>query len=270
MQLGEIFSKSRKSINNFLWIICVPIFLDLTDLFAYQYIYKTNYTPLTKIFTIKIGLISSPPSVKFLLEDFPSAIFQYNNNNGFKSIIDGFTLFNVFFMITVMLIVSFINSGYLGILGTKEENHVGIKDFFVLGNLNWFKFFILTIIQFIPMFFIIISREFIVLSMILGFISIVFMYVKYSIIVDEVDIKENFSKGFYFLFDNIGLTIKMAFYFGFIFSLLSMGIYWLASLGTIGVIIDIIIMAYLGLIVNKSVLEVYRINTSYSESIKEV
>lgn len=265
MQLGEIFSKSRKSIKNFLWIICVPILLDLTDLFAYQYIYKTTYTPLTKIFTIKIGLISAPPSVKFLLEDFPSAIFQYNNN-GFKSIIDGFTLFNVFFMITVMLIVSFINSGYLGILGTKEENHIEIKDFFVLGNLNWFKFFILTIIQFIPMFLIIISRELIVLSMILGFISIVFMYVKYSIIVDEVDLKENFSKGFFFLFDNLGLTIKMAFYFGFIFSLLSIGIYWLASLGTIGVVIDIIIMAYLGLIVNKSVLEVYRTNNNFVDN----
>lgn len=252
MQLGEMFSSSRRFINKLLWVVCIPVILDIIQLISYQHIYETDYVPIRKLFIIKIGIISSPPSVNFLLEDFPSAIFQYNNS-GFKGIINEFIVFNILFMITFVLISSFIHSGYLSVIGGANEKGVGIKEFFIMGNRNWFKFFILQIIQFIPMILIIIKRELIIL----GFINIIFMYVDYSIVADEGNIRDNFRKGINFLFNNLGLTIKIAFYSGFIFSLLSIPIYFLAGFGIIGIIIDIIIIAYFGTVINRMVLEVY-------------
>ena len=252
MILGEVFSRSRKFINKILWIAFIPIILDLAQLFAYLYIYKTDYTPVTQIFTLKVGIISSPPSVDFLLGDFPSVIFQYNSS-GLKGIINEITLFNVFFMLTFMLIISFVHSGYLSVLGAKPDSNIFIKDFFILGNKNWFKFFILHIIQFIPMSLMLINKNF----MWLAFLNVIFFYVDFSIVIDEGKLWNNFKKGISFLFSNLGLSIKMAFYFGFIFSLLSLVVYALAKLSVVGIIIDITIMAYFGAAVNRAVLEVY-------------
>lgn len=49
----------------------------------------------------------------------------------------------------------------------------------------------------------------------------------------------------------------MALYFGIIFSFISLIVFPLANLGSIGIIIDIIICAYVGACTNKAVLEVY-------------
>jgi len=223
MPLGEMFSSGRKFINKLLWIILIPIALDLWQLFAYEYFFKTSYFPIKRLFSLKVRLISSPPSVNFILEDFPSVLVQYNN------------------------------SGYLSILGGKADSNISIKDFFILGNKNWFKFFILHLIQYIPVILILFAKEFIVL----GFVFILFFYVQYSIIVDQGKISDNFLSGMLFLFSNLGLTIKMALYFGLIFSLLSIFIYALTSFSTIGIIIDIIIIAYFGAAVNRTVLQVY-------------
>ncbi|WP_186430379.1 hypothetical protein [Clostridium sp. BSD9I1] len=259
MELGDRFRSGRKFINKFLWIICIPIVLNLTELFSYQLIYKTNYLPITKLFIIKIGIISAPPSVGFLLEDFPSPLLHYNGISGLRGIIYEFNLFNVFLMITFILITSFISSGYFSIISAKEESTPGIKNFFINGNENWYKFFILHIIEFIPFAFGIVNNKFVFLA----FINVIFMYVDYSIAVDGGRLKDNFKKGILFLFNNLGLTIKMAFYYGMIFSLLSMAVHFLGSLGTIGIIIDIIIVAYFGVAVNRAVLEVYTFVSKY-------
>lgn len=252
MSLGESFSSSRKFINKFLWILLIPIALDLCQLFAHEYFFKTEYVPIKRLFSIKLGIISSPPSVNFILEDFPPVLFQYNNS-GLKGIIHEVSLFSIFLMITITLIISFIHSGYLSVLGEKADNKISIKDFFTMGNKNWFKFFVLHLVQSIPVILILFAKEFIVL----GFLFILFFYVQYSIVVDEGKISENFIKGMSFLFSNLGLTIKMALYFGFIFSLLSILVYVLTSFSTVGIIIDIIIIAYFGAVVNKTVLKVY-------------
>lgn len=252
MSLGEMFSSSRKFINKFFWIILIPIALDLCQLFAHEYFFKAEYIPIKRLFSIKLGIISSPPSVNFILEDFPPVLFQYNNN-GLKGIIHEVSLFNVFFMLSITLITSFIQSGYLSVLGIEEEGKISIKDFFTMGNKNWFKFFVIQLVQYIPVILILYAREFIVL----GFLFILFFYVQYSIVVDKGKISDNFLKGMSFLFSNLGLTIKMALYFGFIFSLLSILVYILTSFSTVGIIIDIIIIAYFGAVVNKTVLKVY-------------
>lgn len=215
--------------------------------------------PITKLFTIKIGIIPAPPSVSFLLEDFPSPLFQYNSIGGFRGIIYEFNLFNVFLMITFILITSFISSGYFSVISAKEESRPGIRNFFINGNENWYKFFILYIIEFIPFVLGIVNNKFAFLAL----INVIFMYVDYSIAVDGGRLKDNFKNGISFLFDNLGLTIKMAFYYGMIFSLLSIIIYFLGNLGTIGVIIDIIIVAYFGAVVNRAVLEVYTFMNKY-------
>jgi len=252
MSLGNMFSSGIKFINKLLWIILIPIALDLWQLFAHQYFFKTDYSPIKRLFSLKVGIISSPPSINFILEDFPPVLFQYNSN-GLKGIIHEVSLFNVFFMLTIILITSFIHSGYLSVLGVKAEGKISIKDFFIMGNRNWFKFFILHLIQYIPVILILFAKEFIVL----GFIFVLFFYVQYSIVVDAGKISENFIKGMSFLFSNLGLTIKMALYFGFIFSLLSILIYLLTSFSTIGIVLDIIIIAYFGAAVNRAVLQIY-------------
>ncbi|KOA18847.1 hypothetical protein CLHOM_27860 [Clostridium homopropionicum DSM 5847] len=252
MPLGDMFSSGRKFINKFLWIILIPIALDLWQLFAHEYFFKTNYIPIKRLFSLKLGIISSPPSVNFILEDFPPVLLQYNSN-GLKGIIYEVSLFNVFFMITIILITSFINSGYLSVLGGKEEGKIFIKDFFIMGNKNWFKFFVLHLIQYIPVILILFAKEF----MVLGLLFILFFYVQYSIVIDEGRISENFIKGMSFLSNNLRLTIKMALYFGFIFSLLSILVYVLTSFSTVGIVLDIIIVAYFGAVVNRAILQVY-------------
>lgn len=53
-------------------------------------------------------------------------------------------------MITFILITSFISSGYFSVISTKKESTPKIKDFFINGNENWFKFFIVHIIRYTP------------------------------------------------------------------------------------------------------------------------
>lgn len=253
MKLQEKFSDGFNYINKTLWIVLIPIILDIFTLLTYQHIYQVEYVPIRQLFTLKIGIISIPPSVQFILEDFPSLILQYNRS-GFRGIINELSLFNVLLAVTLLLLISFIQSGYLSVLSSTSHNTVKIKDFFILGNRFWFKFFLLETLMMYPFFLMFIKRGFVYLSI----INIIFFYVKYSIILDERSILDNFRKGVAFFWDNIGLSIKMAFYFGFIFSLLSIVIYLMSGVGLFGIVIAITLTAYLGAIVNKSVLEVYR------------
>lgn len=84
------------------------------------------------------------------------------------------------------------------------------------------------------------------------------VYVKYSMVIDQVSLMDNYKLGIRFLFNNLGLTIKMAFTFGIISSLVGVGIYLLANLEFKGIVMGIIITAYFGAVMNKAVLEIYR------------
>lgn len=251
MQLQEKFSDGRYYINKNLWIILIPMILDIFTLLTHQYIYRVKYLPIRQIFTFKIGIISTPPSVQFILEDFPT-LFQYNS--GFRGIINELNLLNVLLAVTVLLLISFIKSGYLSILSSDSEGVMKLKDFFILGNQFWFKFLVLETLLMYPFFLMFIKRGFIYLAI----VNTIFFYVKYAIILDGGSILDNFRKGVAFFGDNIGLSIKMAFYFGFIFSLLSIVIYLMVGFEWFGILMAIILTAYFGAIMNKAVLEVYR------------
>jgi len=108
----------------------------------------------------------------------------------------------------------------------------------------------------------------------LGYFSLVYValvYVKYSIVVDKVSLIDNFKLGISFLFKNLGLTIKMAFSFGVLFSLVGICIHPLATIGFNGIVIGAIITAYFGAVINKAVLEIYReVSEIQSEKIEEI
>lgn len=252
MSISERFSESFKFITKRLWIIFIPIILDLANLLSWEKVYHTTYNPTQKMFMLKLGFIGAPPSVNFLFEDFPMTLFKYDSGS-FTGIINKISIFNAGLFITVLLITSFLSSGYLSIVGTSFEKKASIKDFFIKGNKRWAKFLILNLITGLPIILTIYDKNFIFLS----FVNIIFVYVKYSFVTDEVSILKNFGLGIAFLFNNLGLSIKMALYFGIIFSLISLIVFPLANLGSIGIIIDIIICAYVGACTNKAVLEVY-------------
>lgn len=256
MRTSQRFRESIRFITyKILWIILVPILLDLVSLFSWEKIFHTMYNPAEKLFLIKLGFIDAPPSVQFLLEDFPSPLLKYVSS-GMTGIINGFSPFNVALLITIMLVRSFISSGYMSIIGTSPPEKIKVREFFIRGNKNWPKFFVLGCLSWIPMLLAIFNKDF----MFLSFISVIFVYVKYSFVIDEVGILENFKLGILFLFKNFGLTIKMALYFGLIFSLISSVVLPIARFGNIGVIIDIVICGYLGACVNRAVMEIYRCN----------
>lgn len=254
MSIPDKFREGCRFIRNrILWIIFIPIVIDLANLLSWEKVFHSTYHPVQKLFMIKFGFIGVPPSVNFILEDFPTALFKYDSNNGFSGIINRISLFNVALFITVMLIVSFLNSGYMSIVGTSYVEKVRIEDFFIKGNRKWHKFFLLECIIGLPIALMGFNKNF----MFLSFVSVIFVYVKYSFITDEVGILGNFRLGIVFLFNNLGLTMKMALYFGVIFSLISLVAFPMLNLGRIGIIIDTVICAYFGASVNRAILEIY-------------
>lgn len=158
------------------------------------------------------------------------------------------------------------DSGYLAVISQAGYKRVTVKDFLIEGNKLWFKFFILTLLGVIPMLLVLIKKE-----LGYGYFGLVFLllvYVKYSIVVDDVSLIDNFKLGISFLCENLRLTIKMAFSFGILFSLVGIGIYPLATMGFKGIVMGAIVTAYFGAVINKAVLEIYReISEKRSEKI---
>ena len=252
MSVSDNFKEGCIFIGRNLWIILIPIALDLADLLSWEKLYHTVYHPAQKLFILKFGFIGAPPSLNYLFEDFPTPLFKYDNY-GLSGIINSLSLFNAALFLSVLLITSFLHSGYMSAISKSSEEKVLIKDFFINGNRKWYKFFIMDCIIWIPLILMVLDRTFIILA----FANVIFVYVKYSFVTDEVGICENFRLGIAFLFNNLGLSIKMALYFGLIFSLLSVVMFPLSSLGSMGMLMDIVICAYFGGSINKALLEVY-------------
>lgn len=251
MGLTEKLQEQFSNFHKVIWIMLVPIILDIAQLLAYQKLYRITYEPLTQI-RVKLSFISAPPSVRYILEDYPSFLFHYGER--FQGILNTLTLANVSLAISVLLVISFFHSGYMSIISEAGRNSAGVKTFFVLGNRHWFKYFVLQVLVFLPMILMLISKEWLYLSV----IFVIFVYVQYSIVVDEGSILNNFRRGGAFLFNNLGLSIKMAIYFGLLLSVLGMLIVFLVNLGFLGLMGGIVLTAYFGGVVNKTVLEIYR------------
>lgn len=93
----------------------------------------------------------------------------------------------------------------------------------------------------------------------------------YSIVVDRVSLRDNFKLGISFLFNNFGLSFRMGFSFGFLFSVVGICIYSLTRMGFYGIVIGSMITAYFGAVTNKAVLEIYReVSEKQSEMVQEI
>ncbi|GAA0727294.1 hypothetical protein GCM10008905_24730 [Clostridium malenominatum] len=252
MSIGDKYFESMKKLRKYLWLILIPVGMDMFDLILNEYIYKIKYTPLNRFITLKIGLVDTPPSIRFLLEDFPSPLFSFKNNviTGLLTRVDVFT---ICLTITIMLLTSYLKGVYLVGLKKVGEEKFDVRELLMIDNRIWGKLFAYDLIITIPILLMLKDRSFILLT----FILIFFVYIEYSIVLDNISLLRNFQKGIGFLFDNLGLTIKIAFFSGIIYSLLSIVIYPMARLGNIGVLIDTIIMAYFGIGINKTMMETY-------------
>ena len=268
MAITEKLMEQFKAIHKVLWIVLLPVILDIGELSLFERIFKSEYEPISRLFNLKLGFISAPPSIRYLLEDFPSLIFQYNSSI-FRGVINQINLTNMLLLLSVLLVTSFLDSGYLAVISQAGHKRVTFKDFLRDGNKLWFKFFILTLVEVIPMLLVLINKE-----LGYGYFSLVFLplvYVKYSIVVDDVSLINNFKLGISFLSENLRLTIKMAFSFGLFFSLVGVGIYPLATMGFKGIVTGAFITAYFGAVINKAVLEIYREKSEkQSEKLKEM
>jgi hypothetical protein len=266
MAITEKLMEQFKAIHKVIWIILLPVILDIGELSLFERIFKSEYEPVSKLFNLKIGFISAPPSVRYILEDFPSLIFQYNLS-AFRGVINQINLTNLLLLLSVLLVTSFLDSGYLAVISQAGHKRVTFKDFLRDGNKLWFKFFILTLLGVMPMLLVLIKKE--LGYGYFGLVYVLLVYVKYSIVVDDVSLIDNFKLGIGFLFENLGLTIKMAFSFGVFFSLVGICIYPLAAMGFKGIVLGAIITAYFGAVINKAVLEIYReISEKRREKIK--
>ncbi len=266
MAITEKLMEQFKAIHKVIWIILLPVILDIGELSLFERIFKCKYEPVAKLFNLKIGFISAPPSIRYMLEDFPSLIYQYNSS-AFRGVINQIDLTNLLLLLSVLLVTSFLDSGYLAVISQAGHKRVTFKDFLRDGNKSWFKFFILSLLGVVPILLVLINKE-----LGYGYFGLVFLplvYVKYSMVVDDVSLIDNFKLGISFLFENLRLTIKMAFSFGICFSLVGICIYPLATLGFQGIVLGAIITAYFGAVINKAVLEIYReISGKRSETIK--
>jgi len=263
MSITDKFNDGAKKLKK-LWLLpIVMLVLDLGNLFLHELIFKTTYIPTYKLFIFKLGIIDTPPTIRYIFEDFPNVIFNYNSQYGFTGIIDSLTPLNILLLLSYTLITSFLLAGYLSCLeGAEFRNKISIKYFFVKGNELWFKFFMLNLITIVPILLCLLEKSFLLLS----FLFVIFYYVKFSIVVDKGRLIDNFFKGVNFFTSHIGLSIKMALFCGFIYAFVSFPVFYLGALGKPGIIIVMLIVYYIGMAMNMMVLEVYRQN-NYKEEI---
>jgi hypothetical protein len=253
MSLHTKFQEQFRPVHQVLWILLIPISLDLASYLLFERIFRTIYQPAPKFFTLKVGFFSAPPSIRFIFDDFPSLLFQ-STNGSLQGIIYRLTPFNILLLLSLTLILSFLHSTYLCVLAASGHRPLGLKACLGLGNRFWFRFFILQILVSLPFVLMLVNPGLIYLSL----LNLLLVYVQYAIVVDEGTLRDNFQQGIGFLRQNIGLTLKMALYFGLIISLLGVILNLSGSLGRTGMILAIFLVAYLGAVINKTVLEVYR------------
>lgn len=255
MNLNEKLSFAFKEVNKKILIVLIPIILDLINYFSCISILKTTYKPPNKIFIFKFGVISAPPSINYILENFPSVFFNYNTSYGNTGLLCRVTYFTFLAAILYTLIASFVKSLYMSYLEKNSEEKLKLITLLVEGNKNWGRYFILSALDTAVILLCFQSSGFLLL-----YIPLIFLYyVQYSIVVDkELTFKENFSKGANVLFGNMKLSLKMAIGYGLLLSLLSFLIFPLCHSGIDGIIFSIVLLSYFGTIINKAVLEIYR------------
>jgi len=102
MSITDKLNEQFQAIHKVIWIIFLPLVLDIGELSLFERIFKSEYEPITKLFNLKLGFISAPPSIRYILEDFPSLIFQYSLS-AFRGVINQINLTNILLLLTVVI-----------------------------------------------------------------------------------------------------------------------------------------------------------------------
>ncbi|MGE5629057.1 MAG: hypothetical protein ACM3X7_13285 [Solirubrobacterales bacterium] len=253
MSITEKFKECCRFIKNkMLWVILIPALMDIANLLIWERMFHKVYIPAEQIISFKIGVTGTPPSINYLLQDFPSVLIK-NDANVFSGIFTRLNLYNISLLLSIILISSFLVSGYMGTISLNSLEKSGLRKFFIDGNKRWHKFFIMNLITTISICLILINRDY----MFIYFAFVIFFYVPYSFVADNVGVIQNFKLGISFLFNHLGITVRMALVVGIIFSFLSFFAFIVVKIGTLGIIIDILIFSFLGAAVNRMVYEVY-------------
>lgn len=250
-RLRDAFQYTSKN----LLLALIPILMDIITYFVYITVTGLDYSLQGQAFVLKFGIISAPPSVGFLLDNFPSILPKFNTNFGEIGLLNEITLFNIFVSICYILFISYMTSCYMNYLEKINRVKLNIIDFFKEGNANWFSYFILGLLNFVVLILCKIDSVFSLLLLPL----ILLYYVQYSIVIDNgYSVLDNFITGVRVLLSNLGATIKMAICFGPLISLCGIIVFPVLSTGKLGMIIAISLVDFIGVIVNKAVLESYR------------
>lgn len=255
VNLNERIGNAYSDVKKVLWIILVPIFLDMVSLLTYIYFLKGEYIGINKLFILKLGAISAPPNASYIIENFPSVFLSYSSSYGTSGLIMTFSVFNVFLALSFSLIQSFLKSGYMGCLEAAGRERVKPLESFSLANKNWFKYFILQLVNCVFLFMMISNRSFIIISFI---VSMLLFYTQYSIVVEEGSLLKNIKNSMHTLGKYLMKTTGICIYYGFLMSLTSPLVFPISRLGYGGLIIAMVIVNYFGMSVNKAILELYR------------
>jgi len=254
MELFNVLGEGYKRTSKIIWIALVPIAMDLVSYLLYINIFNLHYSGTDNLFILKLGIIQAPPTVKYILKDFPNVLYSYNSDYGMTGIITELNAFSCLLLLNCILFSSFLTSGYMGCLERAGIKRVTPIDFFILGNRNWFKYFVLSLVYYIPM---ILGLMGIIPAAFLLFLFFV-IFVQYAIVVDDLPIRDSFSNGLRVFINNVILVIKIGICYGLIFSLASIILLPLSRGGILGIIMVIAVVNTLGIGVNKAVLEIYR------------
>ena len=195
------------------------------------------------------------PSFAYVFEDFPSPIAGQNIYRGVTEIIYDATTVNILLILAILLLFSFIKSGYFNVINKAGNNANFIKDYIIEGNRTWWKFFVLYFLEIIPFTIAMINEDYAWLIL----INIIYLYILYSFVVNkDSNILSNFKNGISFLYHKVWLTLKICLFFGLIISFAKNVFYVLIEIGMIGIVIDSIIIVYIGVVMNMVVMDCYR------------
>lgn len=223
-----------------LWVLLVPIVFNLANVFMYQFIYKVNYSPVGKGVLLKIGTLSAPPNMSFLVENFPNVL----RNLVFMD------LNNVLLFITTIMIISFFEANYLNILSMDEP---AFKYIFRISNRLWIRVIIFNLLVSIPMLLSFINHYLYLIS--IG--GIILVYTKYALVVEDEGFIRTLKKSIGFLFDNLPETFGLVIQGGLILSLARLVIWPSVQFGIGGILFATVLFSFIGVILNKIQMTIY-------------
>ena len=255
MNISKHLSSTVSLLSKIWWVMLIPFMLDLSTLLSYHLILKTEYVfQSSEVFTLKVGFVGSLPSISYFIKDMGDIFYNHSNHYGYQGLLARNMDILLFMQIlSATLVISLLKSFYLNSLNQiNSDTSFNFKKVLAKTNKHWHKYLIL---HGIGTYVLIQSFNFLILYFL---ISLIFIYVDYSIVVDDLPLYKALGKSASIFFSNFFGTIILAFVVGLSLSPFSFIFYSLARQGSIALVGALALMAFLGTIASKVIMEVYR------------